>query len=89
MYGVGEEAEVKIRVVTKALKRAAEETELREIECLISLILSYKVSKKTALLSCTANQAGIDHKLHFHPNNPARTKLAAINNKNGCGTAEL
>ena len=55
----------------------------------ISLILSYRFRKKTALLSCTANQVETDHKLHFQPNNPARTKLAAINNKNGCGMAEV
>ena len=45
--------------------------------------------KKTALIRCTANQAGTGHKLHFQPKNPARAKLAAINNKNGCGTAEV
>ena len=27
--------------------------------------------------------------LHFQPKNPAWAKLAAINNKNGCGTAEI
>ena len=54
---------------------------------LISLILSYKVRKKTALLHCTSNQSGTGHKLHFLPINPARAKLAPINNKNGCGTA--
>ena len=43
----------------------------------------------TALLRCTANQAGTGHKLHFQPKNPARAKLSAINNKNGCGTAEV
>ena len=46
----------------------------------ISLILSYKVRKNTALLRCTANQVGKGHKLHFQPKNPAWTKLAAINN---------
>ena len=55
----------------------------------ISLILSYKVRKNTALLCCTANQAGTGHKLHFQPKHPARTKLAAINNKNGYGTDEV
>ena len=55
----------------------------------ISLILSYQVREKTALLRCTANQAGTVHKLHFQPKNPARAKLAAINNKNGCGKAEV
>ena len=55
----------------------------------ISLILSYKVSKKTDLLRCTYNQSGIDHKLHFQPKHPVRAKLAAINNKNGCGMAEV
>ena len=42
-----------------------------------------------ALLRCTANQAGTGHKLHFQPKHPVRAKLAAINNKNGCGTAEV
>ena len=55
----------------------------------ISLIISYKVRKKTALLFCTSNQSEIGHKLHFWPKNPARAKLAAINNKNGCGRAEV
>ena len=55
----------------------------------ISLILSYRVRKKTALLRCTANQAGTGHKLHFQPKHPAWSKLAAINNKNGRGTAEM
>ena len=55
----------------------------------ISLILSYKVRKNTALLCCTANQVGIGQKLHFQPKNPARAKLAAINNTNGCGRAEV
>ena len=32
---------------------------------------------------------GTCHKLHFQPKNPATAKLAAINNKNGCGTAEV
>ena len=45
--------------------------------------------KKTYFLQCTANQAGADHKLHFQSKHPARAKLAAINNKNGCGTAEV
>ena len=56
---------------------------------LISLILSCMVIKKTDLLRFTANQFGTGHKLHFQPKNPARAKLAAINNKNGCGTAEV
>ena len=34
-------------------------------------------------------QAGIGHKLHFQPKNPAKAKLAAIHNKNGCGRAEV
>ena len=55
----------------------------------ISLILIYKVRKKTALLRCTANQVGTGHKLHFQPKRPVRAKLAAINHKNGCGTAEV
>ena len=58
-------------------------------KCFMSLILSYKVRKNTALLCCNTNQAGTGHKLHFQPNNPARAKLAAINNKNGCGRAEV
>ena len=45
--------------------------------------------KNIALLCRTANQAGTGHKLHFQPKNPARAKLAAINNKNGCGMAEV
>ena len=45
--------------------------------------------ENTAFLRCTANQAGTDHKLHFQPKNPAWAKLAAINNKNGCGTGEV
>ena len=56
---------------------------------LISLILSYKVMKKTAFICCNANQAGTGHKLNFQTKNPARAKLAAINNKNGCGMAEV
>ena len=55
----------------------------------ISLILSYKVRKKTAFLCCTANEVGTGHKLHFQPKNPVRAKLAAINNKNGCGMDEV
>ena len=55
----------------------------------ISLILSFKVRKKKALLRCTVNQAGTGHKLHLQPKNPARAKLAVINSKNGCGTAEV
>ena len=42
------------------------------------------VRKMIALLRCTANQVSTDHKLHFQPKNPARAKLAAINNK--CST---
>ena len=34
-------------------------------------------------------QAGIGHKLHFHPKHPAGAKLEEINNKNGCGTDEV
>ena len=45
--------------------------------------------KNTALLCCTANQAGTGHKLHFQPKNQAMAKLAAINNTNGGGTAEV
>ena len=59
------------------------------LEVIISLILSYKFRKKTALLRCTANQVGTGHKLYFHPKNPVRAKLAATNNKNGCGTADV
>ena len=55
----------------------------------ISLILSYKVRKNTYLLHCTVNQAGTGHKLHFQPKHPAWDKLAAINNINGCGAAEV
>ena len=29
------------------------------------------------------------HKIYFQSNRPARAKLAAMNNKNGCGTAEV
>ena len=58
-------------------------------KCFISLIITYKVSKTTYLLRCTANQVGTGRKLHFHPKHPARAKLAAINNKNVCGTAEV
>ena len=56
---------------------------------IILLILSYKVMKKRALLCCTANQVGTGHKLHFQSKHPARTELAAINNKKGCGMAEV
>ena len=45
--------------------------------------------KKTDMFRCTPNQAGTGHKLHFRPKNAAKTKLAAIDNKNGCGTAEV
>ena len=58
-------------------------------KCFLSLILSYKIMKKRALLCCTANQVGTVHKLHFQPKHPVRAKLAAINNKNDCGTAEV
>ena len=58
-------------------------------KCFISLVISYKVSKKKYLLCCTSNQASTGHKLHFQPKNPARAKLTAINNKNGFGTAEV
>ena len=58
-------------------------------QCFISLIISYKVRKITALIRCTSKQVDTGHKLHFQPKNPARAKLAAINNKNGCGTAEV
>ena len=47
------------------------------------------VSKNTALIRCTANQVCTGHKLHFQPKNPASDKLAAIKNRNGCGTAEV
>ena len=55
----------------------------------ISLIVTYKVMKMTALLRCTANQAGTGHKLYFQPKYTAMAKLAAINNKNGYGTFEV
>ena len=55
----------------------------------ISLILSYKVRKKTALLCCTAKKGRTDHNLHYQLKHPALAKLAAINNKNSCGTAEV
>ena len=58
-------------------------------QCFISFIISYKVRKKTYLLRCTTNQVGTGYKLHFQPKNPARAKLAAINNKNDCGTDEV
>ena len=58
-------------------------------KCFIPLIISYKVRKKIDYLCCTANQAGTGHKFHFQPKNPARAKLAAINNKNDRGTAEV
>ena len=57
--------------------------------CFISLILTYKVMKKTAVLCCTANQVGTGHKLHFQFKSPAMGKFAAINNKNVRGTAEV
>ena len=43
-------------------------------KCFISLMLSYKVTKNTALLHCTANQVGTGHKLNFQPKHPARSK---------------
>ena len=52
-------------------------------------VRKYKVMKNIALLRCTANKVGTGHKLHFQPKNPARAKLVAINNKNGCGPAEV
>ena len=39
------------------------------------------IREKIALLCCTANQVGTGHKLYFQAQNPARSKLAAINNK--------
>ena len=51
----------------------------------ISLILPYKVRKKTALLRFTVNQAGTGLKLHFQPKHLAMAKSVAITNKNGCG----
>ena len=41
------------------------------------------------MLRCTAYQVGIGHKLHIQPKHPAWAKLAAINNKNGCGMTEV
>ena len=58
-------------------------------KCFISLILSNKVRKKTALICFIAKQGGTDHKLDFEPKNPALANLAAMNNKNGCGTDEV
>ena len=58
-------------------------------KCFISLIQPFKIRKKIDLLRCTTNQAGTGHKLNFQPKNPDRAKLAAINNKKGCGTAEV
>ena len=55
----------------------------------ISFILSYKVSKKTDYLYCTVNQVILGHKLNFEPKHPAWAALTAINNKNGCGMAEV
>ena len=55
----------------------------------ISVILSYKISKNIVFLRCTAKQVGTGHKVYFQPKNPARAKLAVINNKNVCGTAEV
>ena len=53
------------------------------------LLALYDSMNDMNYLCCTANQAGIDHKLHFQPKHPARAKLAPINNKNGCGNAEV
>ena len=55
----------------------------------ILLIISDKVIRKTALLHCTTNQVTTGHKLHFQLKNPVRAKLAVINSKSGCGTAEV
>ena len=49
----------------------------------------YMVRKNTALLRCTANQVGTGHELNFQPRHQAWDQLAAINNKNGCGMAEV
>ena len=57
--------------------------------CFISLILSYKSMKKSYLLRCITNQVGTCHKHPFQPKKTARTKLSAISNKHGCGTAEV
>ena len=62
-----------------AVARLRCDTDIRR--CFISLILSYMVRKKTALLRCTSNQAGTDYKLHFQPKHAAMVKLAAINKK--------
>ena len=43
----------------------------------------------TALLRCTAKQVGTGYQLNFQPKNQERAKLAAINNKNGYGAAEV
>ena len=51
------------------------------MQCFISLILSYKIRKKKALLRCTTNLASTGHKLHFQPKHLAWAKLAAINIK--------
>ena len=45
--------------------------------------------KNTAMIRCTANQAGTGHKLRVQPRHPARAKLAAINNKNECGAVDV
>ena len=47
------------------------------------------IREETSFLCCAANQVRTGHKLHFQPKNQARAKLAAINNKNGCATAEV
>ena len=60
-----------------------------DLKSFISLILSYKVREKTAVLCFTDKKSGTGHKLHFQPKNIAREKLATINNKNGCGMAEV
>ena len=53
------------------------------------MILSYKIREKTVLLRCTANQVGTGNIVHFQPKHPVWDGLAAINNKNGCDTAEV
>ena len=47
------------------------------------------VRKNIDLLRCTANQASTDQKFHYYSKHPARAKLAAINNLNGCSTVEV
>ena len=45
--------------------------------------------EKYCFFCCTANQSGTGHKVHLQPKNPVSAKLAAINNKNSYGTAEV